>query len=125
MAAEKRSVLLVDDDERFVATLAAALTRRGWDTHVAHDVTAALAVARTALPCAAVVDLRLRAEDGLTLIEPLRRLLPELRLVVLTGYASIATAVRAIKLGADDYLAKPVTGSAPYIHIVGKGQGGP
>lgn len=112
MAADGRSVLLVDDDERFAATLAAALTRRGWRTHVAHDVATALATARSAMPAAAVVDLRLGAQDGLTLIEPLRRLLPAAKLVVLTGYASIATAVRAIKLGADDYLAKPVTGSA-------------
>lgn len=112
MPADERSVLLVDDDERFATTLAAALTRRGWQVRIAHDTATALATARSALPAAAVVDLRLGAEDGLALIEPLRRLLPEARLVVLTGYASIATAVRAIKLGADDYLAKPVTGSA-------------
>lgn len=111
MAAE-RSVLIVDDDERFAATLAGALVRRGWRAHVAHDGAAALATARSDRPAAAVVDLRLGAEDGLALIEPLRRLLPAAKLVVLTGYASIATAVRAIKLGADDYLAKPVTGSA-------------
>ncbi len=61
---------------------------------------------------AAIVDLRLGDEDGLTLIKPLRALGARIRIVVLTGYASIATAVKAIKLGADDYLAKPVTASS-------------
>jgi two-component system response regulator RegA len=112
MTVDPRSVLVVDDDERFATTLAAALERRGWRTHVAHDTAAALAKARAAAPAAAVVDLKLGAEDGLALIAPLRRELPAAKLIVLTGYASIATAVRAIKLGADDYLAKPVAGSA-------------
>jgi len=95
-----RGVLVVDDDERFAVTLAAALARRGYVAHVAHNAEAA------------IVDLKLGADDGLALIEPLRRAHPKMRIVVLTGYASIATAVKAIKLGADDYLAKPVTASA-------------
>jgi two-component system response regulator RegA len=106
------SVLVVDDDERFAATLAQALGRRGFATRVAHDAASALAAALAAEPDAAVVDLKLGADDGLTLIEPLRREYPRMRIVVLTGYASIATAVKAIKLGADDYLAKPVTAAA-------------
>jgi len=110
MPADKpSSVLVIDDDERFAATLAQALERRGWRTRVAHDVAAALAAAREDPPDAAVVDLRLADEDGLTLIEPLRADHPRRKIVVLTGYASITTAVKAIKLGADDYLAKPVT----------------
>jgi two-component system response regulator RegA len=108
----QRGVLVVDDDERFAVTLAMALARRGYVTHVAHDAAAALATARTKAPEAAVVDLKLGADDGLVLTEALRRAHPQMRIVVLTGYASIATAVRAIKLGADDYLAKPVTASA-------------
>jgi two-component system response regulator RegA len=108
----QRGVLVVDDDERFAMTLAMALARRGYAAHVAHDAAAALATARTKEPDAAVVDLKLGADDGLALIEPLRRAHPRMRIVVLTGYASIATAVKAIKLGADDYLAKPVTASA-------------
>lgn len=104
-----RRVLVIDDDERFAATLAQALERRGWRTRVAHDVASALSATREDPPDAAVVDLRLDDEDGLTLIEPLRAGHPRRKIVVLTGYASIATAVRAIKLGADDYLAKPVT----------------
>jgi len=108
----QRGVLVVDDDERFAVTLAAALARRGYVAHVAHDAASALATARTKEPDAAVVDLKLGADDGLALIEPLRSAHPKMRIVVLTGYASIATAVKAIKLGADDYLAKPVTASA-------------
>lgn len=111
-AARARTVLVVDDDERFAATLAQALERRGFATRVAHDAASALAAARAAEPAAAVVDLKLGADDGLTLIEPLRRECPRMRIIVLTGYASIATAVKAIKLGADDYLAKPVTAVA-------------
>jgi two-component system response regulator RegA len=107
-----RGVLVVDDDERFAVTLATALARRGYAAHVAHDAAAALETARTKDPEAAIVDLKLGTEDGLALIEPLRRAHPKMRIVVLTGYASIATAVRAIKLGADDYLAKPVTAGA-------------
>jgi two-component system response regulator RegA len=107
-----RSVLVVDDDRRFAETLARALERRGWTARVAHDVDGALAAARKQSVGAAIVDLRLGEEDGLGLIEPLLAIGPRMRIVVLTGYASIATAVRAIKLGADDYLAKPVTASA-------------
>jgi two-component system response regulator RegA len=106
------SVLVVDDDQRFAITLAAALARRGYVAHVAHDANAALATAQAKEPSAAVVDLKLGGDDGLALIEPLRRAHPLMRIVVLTGYASIATAVKAIKLGADDYLAKPVTAGA-------------
>jgi two-component system, response regulator RegA len=108
----QHGVLIVDDDERFAVTLAMALARRGYVTHVAHDAAAALATARSKEPYAAVVDLKLGADDGLMLTEALRRAHPTMRIIVLTGYASIATAVRAIKLGADDYLAKPVTASA-------------
>ncbi|MEO8466597.1 MAG: response regulator [Gammaproteobacteria bacterium] len=112
MPAEHRGrVLLVDDDERFATTLAQALERRGWAATVAHTADAALAAARESLPRASVIDLRLGRDDGLALVPALRELGPRMRIIVLTGYASIATAVRAIKLGADDYLAKPVTGS--------------
>jgi two-component system response regulator RegA len=106
------SVLVVDDDVRFAETLARALERRGWAANVAHTIDSALAVARAQAVDAAIVDLRLGDEDGLELIKPLQALGERIRIVVLTGYASIATAVRAIKLGADDYLAKPVTASA-------------
>jgi two-component system response regulator RegA len=105
-------VLVVDDDERFAATLARALERRGWRTRVAHDIAAALAANAELDPDAAVVDLRLGADNGLTLVPQLREQNELMRIIVLTGYASIATAVKAVKLGADDYLAKPVTARA-------------
>ncbi|HVY64651.1 MAG TPA: response regulator [Gammaproteobacteria bacterium] len=112
MSAEtRRRVLIVDDEERFAVTLAQALERRGWATVVAHTADAALAAAREWAPDAAVVDLRIGRDDGLTVVGALRGFDARMRILVLTGYASIATAVRAIKLGADDYLAKPVTGS--------------
>jgi two-component system response regulator RegA len=107
----RHSVLVVDDDQRFAATLAQALERRGWNARVAHTVGEALAAVERAAPDAAIVDLRLLEEDGLVLLRPLRAADAKMRIVVLTGYASIATAVKAIKLGADDYLAKPVTAS--------------
>ena len=68
-----RGVLVVDDDQRFAITLAAALARRGYVAHVAHDAAAALATAASKQPSAAIVDLKLGADDGLALIEPLRR----------------------------------------------------
>ena len=105
-------MLVVDDDERFATTLAQALERRGWRASVAHGSSAALSAAQSTALDAAIVDLRLGTEDGLALLQPLRALRAQMRILVLTGYASIATAVKAIKLGADDYLAKPVTASA-------------
>lgn len=112
MRRESRLVLVVDDDERFATTLARALARRAWIPSVAFSITDAIRQARGEVPDAAVVDLRIGEESGLELIPELRALGPAMRIVVLTGYASIATAVRAVKLGADDYLAKPVTAAA-------------
>jgi two-component system response regulator RegA len=111
-AEAQRSVLIVDDDERFATTLARALERQGWQAHVAHDARRALTAAQEHAPRAAIVDLRLGADDGLALVPELRAEHPGMRIIVLTGYASIATAVKAVKLGADDYLAKPVTSRA-------------
>jgi two-component system response regulator RegA len=105
-------LLIVDDDERFAETLARAMRRRGYSALVAHSVSTALRLARGSPPDAAVVDLRINDDSGLDLVVPLRKLDPGMRIIVLTGYASIATAVTAIKLGADNYLPKPVTASA-------------
>jgi two-component system, response regulator RegA len=112
MQAERGRVLIVDDDVPFADTLARAMRRHGYDTIVTHSADAALAAARSDTPDAAIVDLRIGGENGLDLVAPLRNLGPAMRLVVLTGYASIATAITAIKLGADNYLPKPVTASA-------------
>lgn len=104
----KPRFLILDDDEVFSATLARSLERRGLDATVAHTGERAVhAAAETAFDFA-TIDLHLGDDSGLQWIAPLRKALPHARLLVLTGYASIATTVQAIKLGADNYLAKPV-----------------
>jgi two-component system response regulator RegA len=101
-------LLLVDDDEVFRERLGRALRARGYDVATAGDHEAALALGRRQRFDFAVVDLRMPSGSGLALIEPLRALAPGARIVVLTGYGSIASAVEALRLGAHDYLAKPV-----------------
>ena len=107
-----RSVLVIDDDSVFARVLARALDARGFSSGIAHDAAAAVAACRRAPPHYAVLDLRLGADNGLKLIPELREIAPHMRILLLTGYASIATAVEAIKRGADDYLAKPVDADA-------------
>jgi len=103
----RSTLLLVDDDEAFRRVLARALERRGYAVSVAANVPTALARASALAPEYAVIDLRMPGESGLVLIEKLIELDPNTRVVMLTGYASIATAIEAIKLGAIHYLAKP------------------
>jgi len=100
-------LLLVDDDDTFRSVLARALARRGFEVRTAADVPDALRLVSESPPSHAVVDLRMPGASGLELVEALRRRSPAARIVVLTGYASIATAVSAMKLGATHYLAKP------------------
>ena len=101
--------LLVDDDPVYSRVLANLLARRGYDIEVAHDGASALASARRVSPDFVLLDLKLVGESGLELIAPLRAIRADLQIVLVTGYASIATAVEAMKRGADNYLAKPVT----------------
>ncbi|MDQ5958933.1 MAG: two-component system, response regulator RegA [Pseudomonadota bacterium] len=105
---DKPSLLLVDDDDAFRRVLARAMDRRGYAVTAAADVAAALTAAQLQPPEFAVVDLKMPGDSGLVLIEKLIELDPNTRIVMLTGYASIATAIEAIKLGATHYLAKPV-----------------
>ncbi len=103
------SLLLVDDDFTFCEVLAKAMTKRGFDVNCAHTVEHALEYAETCVPEFAIIDLRLSGTtSGLVLVEKLRAMDPGTRIIMLTGYASITTAVEAIKLGAIQYLAKPV-----------------
>lgn len=104
---ERASLLLVDDDLTFCEVLARALEKRGFVVSTAHDVVTACALAAENPPEYAVVDLKMSGPSGLVLIQRLKELDAETRIVMLTGYASIATAVEAIKLGATHYLAKP------------------
>jgi two-component system, response regulator RegA len=100
-------LLLVDDDPTLCRVLSKALQTRGFEVTVAHEVDTAARAARLAPPDYAVVDLKLPGPSGLSLIDALKALNPKMRIVVLTGFASISTSVEAIKLGAVHYLAKP------------------
>ena len=102
------AILLVDDDEVFRERLARALRDRGYDVATAADHDAAVAAARAKKPDFAIVDLRMPGLSGLALIAPLLALSPGARIVVLTGYGSITSAVEALRAGAHDYLSKPV-----------------
>ncbi len=101
-------LLIIDDDEMFCHVLNRALSRRGFEVLVAHDAAQALSLARRHSPHLATLDLKLEHESGLKLLPELLERVPECRVVVLTGYSSIVTAVEAIKLGAVNYLCKPV-----------------
>jgi two-component system response regulator RegA len=101
------SLLIVDDDKPFLQRLARAMEARGYAVDTADTVAEGLKKAEAAPPAYAVVDMRLDDGNGLDVIELIRKRRPESRMVVLTGYGNIATAVTAVKLGAVDYLAKP------------------
>ena len=102
-----KSLLLVDDDEPFLRRLAKAMEKRGFEVEMAGSVAAGKAIATARPPAYAVCDLRLEDGNGLDVVEVIREKRPDSRVVVLTGYSSIATAVEAIKLGAVNYLCKP------------------
>lgn len=101
-------MLIIDDDPSFNAILVRTLERRGYPACGVLDAPSALAKAREIAPGHVVLDLNLNGTSGLALIPQLLDIVPDCRIVVLTGYASIATAVDAVKLGAIQYLAKPV-----------------
>lgn len=101
------SLLLVDDDEVFLKRLARAMERRGFAVQTANSVASGRALAIAQPPAYAVIDLRLEDGNGLDVVEALRERRPDSRVVVLTGYGAIATAVAAVKIGATDYLSKP------------------
>jgi two-component system response regulator RegA len=105
---EKPSLLLVDDDEAFLGVLANAMKKRGFTVTTACSAENGFEIAQNDPPEFAVVDLKMAGNSGLVLVRQLASLEAGTRIVVLTGFASIATAVEAIKLGATHYLAKPV-----------------
>lgn len=102
-------LLLVDDDEVFLGVLSRSLSKRGYEVLSANGIEDAVIKAEEFMPVSAVVDLKLEGESGLDLIPKLKDINPDMNIVVLTGYSSIATAVTAIKRGALDYLSKPIT----------------
>jgi len=100
-------LLLVDDDQTYCSVLKSALEKRKFTVSVAHDVKSGLLLAEQIEPEFAVIDLRIGYESGLELVQKLISLDDNTQIVMLTGFASIATAVEAIKLGAIHYLTKP------------------
>ncbi len=104
----ERTVLVVEDDRSFLQRLAKALEQRGFIVSIAESVASGLLQVERSAPAFAVVDMRLGDGNGLDVISALKRRRPEARGIILTGYGNIATAVNAVKLGAVDYLAKPV-----------------
>jgi len=108
-----RQFLIIDDDETFALVLARSISRKGYQAHIANDSVTALALLRDQKPDGAithvVLDLKLSETTGLQLLPQLLSLQPDLQVVVLTGYASVATTVEAIKQGASNYLSKPAT----------------
>ena len=105
--AKDKTLLVVDDDHAFRQRLARAMERRGFATRAAETLQEARQLAGAEPPNYAVLDMKLEDGNGLDLVPYLRDLNPDMRVVILTGYGNIATAVSAVKLGAVDYLAKP------------------
>jgi two-component system response regulator RegA len=120
-----RKLLLVDDDAPLRRSLSRALERRGFDVLPAESLAEARTFASEHRPEFAVLDLRLTEGSGLDLVRLLRELRPEIRIVIVTGYGNIATAVAAIKAGAADYLAKPVDADDVVSALLRSGQGLP
>lgn len=104
---EDNTLLIVDDDEPFLRRLARAMEKRGFAPETADSVAAGRAIATARPPAYAVIDLRLGDGNGLDVVEVLREKRPDSKIIVLTGYGAIATAVAAVKIGATDYLSKP------------------
>jgi len=115
-------LLIVDDDRPFQQRLARAMEKRGFETETADSVSEALTSVRNAPPSFAVVDMRLEDGSGLDVVEAIREHRPEARVVILTGYGNIATAVTAVKLGAVDYLAKPADADAVLAALTSNGE---
>ena len=117
-----RTLLLVDDDEQFLKRLAKAMEKRGFEPQTADTVSAGREIAQNHPPAYAVVDLRLEDGNGLDVVEVLRDRRPDCRIVVLTGYGAIATAVAAVKIGATDYLSKPADADEVMNALLARGE---
>ena len=120
-----KSMLLLDDDEPFLRRLAKAMEKRGFEVETAGSVVAGSAIAKARPPAYAVVDLRLQDGNGLDVVEVIREKRADARVVVLTGYGAIATAVAAVKIGAIDYLSKPADAKDIMNALLASGNGLP
>lgn len=103
----EKTLLIVDDDQTFAQILSKALTRRGYHVITATATSEAVTLCQQYQPQQAVVDLKLETESGLNVLPQLKQANPAIKLLILTGYSSISTAVEAIKMGAVNYLCKP------------------
>ena len=104
-----KKLLIIEDDISFAATLARRMSKYGFSCQQVHQADQALLTCLQQKPDCILLDMKLAADNGLRLIKPIRASLPKVKIVLLTGFASVATAVQAMRLGADDYLAKPVS----------------
>lgn len=117
-----RSLLIVDDDAPFRTRLARAMEKRGFTVVAVETVATGIEVAHESAPAYAVVDLRLLDGSGLDVVSALRDARPDARIVMLTGYGNIATAVAAVKAGAVDYLPKPADADAVEAALLADGR---
>ena len=102
-----KSLLILDDDDPLRGRLARAMEKKGFLVKEAKTVAEGLKIAKDSPPSFALIDLRLEDGNGLDVVEVLRSKRPDCKVVILTGYGAIATAVAAVKIGATDYLSKP------------------
>ena len=102
-----RSLMVLDDDVALRTRLGRALEQRGFEPVLVGSVAEALAAIRTQAPAFAVLDMRLEDGSGLKVVEAVREARPDAKIIMLTGYGNITTAVQAVKAGAVDYLSKP------------------
>lgn len=127
---EKRTVLIVDDDDRLRSALVRSFKLRGWDALAASDKDEAIRLTEGSSPDLVTVDLRMPGENGLSVVRELRALDSTTFILILTGYGSIATAMDAVRLGADHYMSKPADAdqilaafeSAGKIQLLGKNE---
>jgi len=117
-------LLLIEDDESFAAVLARRLERHEYQVEIAHSTQAGLQLAAKITPDYVLLDMKVGDDNGIHILPQLRQLLPNSRIILLTGYASIATAVESIKSGADDYLSKPIDGASLLAALNGRSNGG-
>lgn len=115
-----KKLLLIEDDESFAAVLARRLERHQYQVDIAHSTQSGLELATKVNPDYILLDMKIGDDNGIHILPKLRELLPNSRIILLTGYASIATAVESIKSGADDYLSKPIDGASLLATLEGK-----
>ncbi|TMP42588.1 two-component system response regulator [Pseudoalteromonas citrea] len=115
-----KKLLIIEDDIAFSNTLSRRMDKYGFDCKVVNDEHDILMVCSSFLPQYILLDMKLTTQSGLHFIEPLKAVCPDSKLVLLTGFASIATAVEAVKLGADDYLTKPADTQVILQALIGK-----